>query len=85
MGVMGYKEGERGKDDCTQNNHKRGRDTLYGVIICEGCVFLEVQRSHDDEYVFLKYVELDDTPIKKVEEGCRELYNKAHRFSTPCT
>ena len=38
---------------------------------------LEVYRSHDDEYVLLKNIEFDDTPIKKIEEGCRELYNMA--------
>ena len=44
---------------------------LHGVIICEGCVSLEVQKSHDNEYVFFKSVELDDILIKMIEEDCR--------------
>ena len=42
---------------------------------------LEVQISYDDENVFYKNVELDDTPIKRIEEGCRIHYNVAHRVS----
>ena len=49
----------------------------------EGCVSLEVQRSDDDEYVLFKSVQLDDTLIKKIGEGCKELNNVAHRVSTP--
>jgi hypothetical protein len=42
---------------------------LYGVIIYEGCVSLEVQKGADDEYVFFKSVEMDDPPLRKIEEA----------------
>ena len=41
---------------------------LHGVLIYKTCMFLEVQRSHDDEYVIFKSIKLDDTPIKNIEE-----------------
>ena len=49
--------------------------------MCEGCMSLEVQINYDDENVFYKNVELHDTPIKKIEEGCRIHCNVAHRVS----
>ena len=41
---------------------------LPGVLIYKTCMFLEVQRSHDDEYVIFKSIKLDDTPIKNIGE-----------------
>ena len=41
---------------------------MHEVIIYEGCVSLEVQMSHDNEYNIFKNVELNDFPIKKIEE-----------------
>lgn len=46
-------------------------DTLHEVIVYEGCVSLEVEKSHDDEYNIFKGVKLDDPPIKKIEEVIR--------------
>ena len=42
--------------------HKHRRGTLHGVIMCEGCVSLEMQRSHDDEYVLKKIYNLMTLP-----------------------
>lgn len=40
----------------------------YEITIYEGWVSLEVQKSHDDEYIIVKSVELDDPLIRKSEE-----------------
>jgi len=45
------------------------RGTLYSVIIYEGCMSLEVQKSADDEYVFFKSLEMDDPPLRKIGEA----------------
>lgn len=42
--------------------------TLHRVTIYEGCVSLEVQRSHGDEYVLFKNVELNGPPVKKIKK-----------------
>jgi hypothetical protein len=52
---------------CTWNNNKH-ENTLHEIIIYKSCVSLKVQRSHNDEYVLFKSVELDDPPIKEIGE-----------------
>ena len=67
MEVMDYGREERRKNDCTWKNNKH-ESTLHRFITYKICMFLEVQRSHDDEYVVFKSVKLDDPLIKKIEE-----------------
>jgi hypothetical protein len=43
-------------------------NTLHEIIIDKSRVSLKVQRSHNDEYVLFKSVELDDPPIKEIGE-----------------
>ena len=41
---------------------------LHRVLIYKTCMSLEVQRSHDDEYVLFKSVKLNEFPMKKIGE-----------------
>jgi hypothetical protein len=36
---------------------------LHGVTIPEGCVFVEVQKTNNDDYLLYCSVDLDDPPI----------------------
>ena len=68
MEVMGYEEREK------ENVVARGKTTnvkggtMHGIIICKGCMSLEMQRSHDNEYVLFKSIKPDDPLIKKIGE-----------------
>lgn len=65
---MGYEEREK------ENVVARGKTTnvkggtMHGIIICKGCMSLEMQRSHDNEYVLFKSIKPDDPLIKKIGE-----------------
>ena len=44
---------------------------LHGVIMFSSCMSLEVQRSHNKEYVLFKSIDLDDPSIKKIGEATK--------------
>ena len=43
-------------------------------------MLMKLSIAEDDEYVIFKSVELDDTLIKKIDEGYKELYSVPTKF-----
>ena len=54
MKIMGYGVGEEGKLVAYGKVINVQRRTVHGVPIYEGCVFVEVNKSEDDEYVLFE-------------------------------
>ena len=44
-------------------------ETVYEVLIYEGSISVEVNRSKDDEDELFRTVKMDDPPIRKMEEA----------------
>ena len=44
---------------------------MHGATIYEDCVFLEVQKNEDDEYVLLRSMKMDDPPLRKITDAMK--------------
>ena len=66
--IMNYGVGEKEKLIIHRNVINVEERTVYEVLIYKGCVSVEVHKSEDDEYGLFSSVELDDPPIRKIEE-----------------
>ena len=69
MEVMGYEEREEKKVVARGKVRNVEGGTLHGVPIYTDCLSLEVQKSEDNDYVLFRSVDLDDLPIRKIEEA----------------
>ena len=68
MEVMNYEKWEEENVVVHRKTTNIKEGILHEVITYEGCMSLEVQRSHNNEYNLFKSVKLDDPSIKKMEE-----------------
>ena len=46
---------------------------MYGFLIYEGCVSVEVYKNEDDKYVLFRSMEMNDPPMRKIWDVVRNL------------